>query len=294
MDIAKSLANEIWHPQIIFSKAQDIVKNKGYGYNDFFQFQIWPYVQGGSNSKFLMKSEILSAKFPCNFEFHSYPFDRQVCKIPFYEIWYPFNFRFGLNRISSITYGEHNIKFENQTIRINSSRFPFKINITISPAYIIMVRTFKNIASFEIVLERDTLQLLMGSFYIPTEIFAILSIGSYVINPEVVSNWTILLCKVIRKQINFDLGSRKNGITCHNIFDCLERLWINWCSAKSRFQYGRSLDYRSPMQYSYGYFGVFVCSCPAEARNQIQKIAKGDQRHWLYFLHLQHFLLYNL
>ena len=39
VDIAKSLANEIWHPQIIFSKAQDIVKNKGYGYNDFFQFQ---------------------------------------------------------------------------------------------------------------------------------------------------------------------------------------------------------------------------------------------------------------
>ena len=260
------MADGIWHPQIIFSKAQDIVKNKGYGYDDFFQLQIW-----GVHSKFMLKSEIISARFPCHFKFHSYPFDKQVCTILFTELRYDeFNFHVGLNKINFIEYGEHKIESENETISLNASRFPFKINISLSPAHIKMLgssKRFKNKASLKLVLERDTLQLLMGSFYIPTEMFAILSIGSYVINPEVVSNWTILICFVIEKLINFYLGSRKNGTTCHNVFDCLERLWINWCSAKSRFQYGRSLDYWSPMQYSYGYLGVFVCSCLAEARN---------------------------
>ena len=195
VNIDKSLAEGIWHPQIIFSKAQDIVKNKGYGYDDFFQFQIW-----GLSSKSLIKSEILSAKFPCNFDFHSYPFDRHVCTISFSEIRYHLDFNFGLNKISSIAYGDHKIELENQTITIKSSRFPFKMNIAISPAYVFigMFKRFKNKSSFKIALERNTLQLLMGSFYIPTEIFAFLSIGSYVINPDVVRYFQTFICIVIK------------------------------------------------------------------------------------------------
>ena len=62
-------------------------------------------------------------------------------------------------------------------------KIPFRILITIGEddEYI-----DTGIGSFT--LERDELNLLIRAFYIPTGIFATLSIGSYIINPDIVSN----------------------------------------------------------------------------------------------------------
>ena len=42
-------------------------------------------------------------------------------------------------------------------------------------------------AGFMIHLKRDTIGLLLGSYYVPTGIFAVLAMASYVINPDAVS-----------------------------------------------------------------------------------------------------------
>ena len=38
--------------------------------------------------------------------------------------------------------------------------------------------------------QRNSFELLIGSFYIPTGLFALLSTGSFIINPETVSTYT--------------------------------------------------------------------------------------------------------
>ena len=66
---------------------------------------------------------------------------------------------------------------------MNIPKSPFEIRLTIGQHY-----KWKNEAGvISLNLKRVSLGLLLGSFYVPTGIFAALSVGSYVINPDIVS-----------------------------------------------------------------------------------------------------------
>ena len=97
----------------------------------------------------------------------------------------------GFKNLSWITYGERKVSSANESISIRNLRIPFKIQISIHPQveyeYLLSRYYPKNMAGLKFVLERDSLSLLLGSFYFPTGVFALLSVGSYIINPEIVS-----------------------------------------------------------------------------------------------------------
>ena len=74
---------------------------------------------------------------------------------------------------------------DHKKLIIPNTTTPFIVSVEILPN-----KTMWGIVSstgLRINLQRNSIALLMGSFYVPTGIFAIMSMASYVINPEVVS-----------------------------------------------------------------------------------------------------------
>ena len=78
------------------------------------------------------------------------------------------------------------VKTRNQSLLLTKPRSDFEIWININPTTVIKDGRISS-AGIMIHLKRDGLGLLMGSFYAPTGIFAILAMTSYVINPDAVS-----------------------------------------------------------------------------------------------------------
>ena len=141
------------------------------------------------------------------------------------------NFRAILCLVSTLKrlkYDTQKIYNETESILMNIPKSPFEIRLTIGQHY-----KWKNEAGvISLNLKRVSLGLLLGSFYVPTGIFAALSVGSYVINPDIVSTgctmWK-LLCEIkFRSVIHFFYtGSWKNGLTNYKLSNCFKCLWVN-------------------------------------------------------------------
>ena len=77
------------------------------------------------------------------------------------------------------------VKTRSDSLSLSKPRSDFKIWVDINQ--ITRIKDGKlSSAGVMIHLQRDGLALLMGSFYIPTGIFAVLAMTSYVINPDAV------------------------------------------------------------------------------------------------------------
>ena len=171
-----------WKPIIGFRNLQLIKRNSGLGNHKMKQYY---YVR--NKHTFIMREDV-KITFTCNFNFKDYPFDSHECDLVYYcengeerEII--------LNTTYSITILEDISKKINaqdhKKLIIPNTTTPFIVSVEIIPN-----KTMWGIVSstgLRINLQRNSIALLMGSFYVPTGIFAILSMASYVINPEVVS-----------------------------------------------------------------------------------------------------------
>ena len=69
---------------------------------------------------------------------------------------------------------------------LTKPRSDFRISVDINPTTVIKGGKLSS-AGIGIHLQRDRLGLLLGSFYMPTGVFAILALASYLINPDAVS-----------------------------------------------------------------------------------------------------------
>ena len=146
---------QLWHPQIAFYKVKNVKHTKGFGYKQYSFFQY------NKNYNAFLKSEQLVMKIPCSFNFHAYPFDKHQCNLSMYEIVNP---------------------TVRNTIMLNSLQLPFEVLASIGSS-----ENYPHTGMIFLTIERHSVELLMGPFYIPTGIFAALSVGSYIISPEVVS-----------------------------------------------------------------------------------------------------------
>ena len=93
---------------------------------------------------------------------------------------------------------------------LTKPRSDFKIWVEINPTTLIKAGKISS-AGIRIHLKRDRLGLLLGSFYIPTGIFAVLAMASYVINPDAVSHFNIIhyyMDSFLSKNFNLESMSR--------------------------------------------------------------------------------------
>ena len=131
-------------------------------------------------------SEDLEIKFTCKFHFSKFPFDKNECDLTYYD-HSTTNSTMILSPTSSVDYwGNHITPQKNKLLMItNTTTSEFKIWVEINSNFTVW-SDFESAAGIKIHFQRDSIALLLGSFYVPTGLIAILSMTSFVINPEVV------------------------------------------------------------------------------------------------------------
>ena len=165
---------QLWHPQIAFYKVKNVKHTKGFGYKQYSFFQY------NKNYNAFLKSEQLVMKIPCSFNFHAYPFDKHQCNLSMYELRYQEAVNITITKLYDG--GEIVNPTVRNTIMLNSLQLPFEVLASIGSS-----ENYPHIGMISLTIEKHSVELLMGPFYIPTGIFAALSVGSYIISPEVVS-----------------------------------------------------------------------------------------------------------
>ena len=126
-------------------------------------------------------------------------------------------------------------KPENGSIKLpNQHGISYKINMKLmgvtNLSFYGDTKSYYSYSTIKFSLERNTFGLLIGSFYLPTGLFAFLSLGSYIINPDIVryeleilpSNYQIRLYN----WYNLLTGSRKTWPFDNTVFDNFQHLWF--------------------------------------------------------------------
>ena len=182
----------------------------------------------------LEMGEMMKVTVYCDFDFSSFPFDQQECNISLRERHLTSDIIFNEN-ITLFCKGQMCKKPENGSIKLpDQHEISYKINMKLMGVKNISfygdTKSYYSYSTIKFSLERNTFGLLIGSFYLPTGLFGFLSLGSYIINPDIVRyeleilpsnyqirlyNWYILLT-----------GSRKTRTFDNTVFDNFQCLWF--------------------------------------------------------------------
>ena len=178
--------------------------------------------------------EMMKVTVYCDFDFSSFPFDQQECNISLRERHLTSDIIFNEN-ITLFCKGQMCKKPENGSIKLpDQHEISYKINMKLmgvtNLSFYGDTKSYYSYSTIKFSLERNTFGLLIGSFYLPTGLFGFLSLGSYIINPDIVRyeleilpsnyqirlyNWYILLT-----------GSRKTRTFDNTVFDNFQYLWF--------------------------------------------------------------------
>ena len=169
-----------WHPKIAFLNLLSIRRKDGLGYGKMQNYHAY------NNHTFTMGEDI-EIKFTCNFHFPKFPFDKNECDLIYY-VQLLSSATIILSPTSWVDYwGNHITPEKNETLMLtNTTSSEFKIWVEITPNFTVW-GDFESATGIKVHFQRDSIALLLGSFYVPTGLIAILSMTSYVINPEIVS-----------------------------------------------------------------------------------------------------------
>ena len=180
MEVEKIAVKPLWHPIIHFEKLMDLEQSKVYG--GTMEGTMGYY----DNTKLMFYGEALKLKFSCPFDFDNFPFDSNHCCL---------SYKGARNGASDVTLRPAIIIYDNMTttegpIILNSLPFPYRIKITSKS-------TLDNVDKGDeinysktglcLVLKRSRMGHLGSAYYYPTTAFALLSMISYLINPDIVS-----------------------------------------------------------------------------------------------------------
>ena len=142
-------------------------------------------------------SELIKITVYCNFDYNSFPFDNQECELSLYDPINDANWII-LNEIGHLCYKGKCKHFEEiESIYLPQQHgipYTFRMKNLGSKNSLLgddngTYYSYPNsITTIKFLLHRNSLDLLVGSFYLPTGLFGFLSIGSYIINPDIVNS----------------------------------------------------------------------------------------------------------
>ena len=179
----------IWHPRLSFHKLHSVEKMSGLGYDKWIEYYLNDPNMKGIN---LEMNELMKITIACDFKFHLYPMDNQICDLSLYDPINPINLLV-INEIKALCHnGKECSDLRNTYYFPNQPELPYKIGLK---SIGMLNYTWESVESYtypystiRFTFERNSLGLLVGSFYLPTGLFAILSMASYIINPDIVSS----------------------------------------------------------------------------------------------------------
>ena len=121
----------------------------------------------------------------CTFNFESFPFDSNYCDFSFFP---SDNANFLNLNASEIRFENQHLQNQEESLTIYQSHFPFDIKLEVLEPFLIpIVGLNYSAAGMRIHFKRNSLSLLTGGFYGPTSIFVLLSLVSFSIDANMVS-----------------------------------------------------------------------------------------------------------
>ena len=169
-------AQSFWKPRLVFQNMKTLDQTKVYGGTEDDSFTL-------QKDKFIYK-ESFQMKFFCPFNFTDFPYDSNTCCLDY-------RVRGAQNMIlntAKIIYGDE-ITNDSQIV-IKNLPFPFDVTLesikVFSKVRKLNQKTFYH-TGMCLKIKRKAPYRLLTSFYYPTTAFALLSMLSFLINPDIVS-----------------------------------------------------------------------------------------------------------
>ena len=170
-------SQSIWHPVVEFADLLKYEKTKVYG--DSATFSLW-YM---GNKKFEYSEEI-KLTFFCNLHFMNFPIDSHECHLEYGDDSY------GTEKIllnsATIGYADSKTNLGKDPIIITDLPFPYEFQLESLPSFNKEYQSYGNFSytGMNIKMRRKFLGQLLSSYYYPTGSFALLSLISFLINPD--------------------------------------------------------------------------------------------------------------
>ena len=181
---------KMWNPVIAFGGLLDYEKTKVFGGEKLFS--MW-YIGKENRLKVnLLYSEEVQLSFSCEFQYENFPFDSHNCTLEFTS-QNVFSNQLKLQPLF-IVYEKvsPHIKrsYKDDPIVLNNLPHPFEFQFKFLPPYekIGAYNYSHPYVGMEIKMVRNTLGELLSGYYYPMAAFAFLSMISFLIKPDIVSN----------------------------------------------------------------------------------------------------------
>ena len=187
LEVPLSNYDEIRRPSLMFLNAFDVQKLSLFGSGKFNYFWIYGVYKERNETSFEY-AEYLQVKLGCNFEFTAYPFDKHDCDLksfcPSYDE--PMLEFTEIHIYDSVTGVEVP---KNESLDLQNGRIPFRAqvrNLLDTEPKTMGYYSFST-TGIQFSLKRTDFALLMSGYFIPTGMFAIFSMLSFLISIENVS-----------------------------------------------------------------------------------------------------------
>ena len=171
----------IWHPVIAFWKLKKYQPTQIYGADGKFSL----YYDREDDSMWF--GEQFQLTFSCHFDLHEFPFDSNECRMEYGDY------------LGGVNYTAATIEFDDRTTRdgatpiiIDDLPYPFEFEIQSIPTFNRTIGDWTySSTGMLLIMKRKSFRKLTSGFYYPTASFALLSMISFLIKPDVVSNFYI-------------------------------------------------------------------------------------------------------
>ena len=183
--IGHEIVPDIWAPDIRFLNLINMDPIMLAGKNNK-HYEFWlQKTKAGSQMQIYQSFKV---EFACDFHFYEYPFDSHSCVLNYGMPMYS-NRTISMNSIKVLMNDTNAKELEkNEYVSIPNNHLPYEFSLTICES--ILVYNYGYYSPHGTILikaERNTLGTLIGQFFVPTGIFALLSMISYLISYKMVS-----------------------------------------------------------------------------------------------------------
>ena len=175
----------IWSPEIVYS---DIVSSESippYGRNKLTE-NFWAQLKNGT--AIMTYYEYQKVTIACDFGFQTFPFDSHECHLDFGFHQSTFGSGIRINPIKLLN-NDTSANLLTEEKHISNRHLPYTFSILKTkkefPKY--NYEFSAPYAGIVLQIKRESLDSLIGTFYVPTAIFSALSMVSFFINPDLVS-----------------------------------------------------------------------------------------------------------
>ena len=169
---------QIWSPTLQINQAKTIQRTMNFGPTE--KDYLWY-----DNSKSLLDyKQTLKVTIYCTFDFESYPFDSNFCDLTQFA---SDTATYLQMNPSDLMYKSQKIKDQDQFLHLDQSHFSFDISLERIQPFLLPLTGYNHSSTgMRVHFRRNDMSALIGSYYVPTLIFALMSLLSYSIDSNVV------------------------------------------------------------------------------------------------------------